>query len=90
MSNTRDLTGLNDDQIAIVDRLIAELREGPDVEYEDVGTLLIDLRAGEGSFDLDMESAAWLEMGTVGQLDIMKDWASLFQELYETSFDLSR
>ncbi len=90
MSNTRDLAGLTDDQIAMVDGLIAELREGPEVEYEDVGTLLIDLDAGEGSFDLDLESHAWLEIGTDGQLDVMKHWASLFQELYETSLEMSR
>ena len=35
MTTTRDLTGLTDDQIAMVDGPIAELREGPEVEHEE-------------------------------------------------------
>ena len=46
---------------------------------------MIDIEGGEGSFDLDMDSLGWRGMGRIGQLDVLKDWAGLFQELYETT-----
>ena len=37
MSNTRDLSGLTEEQIALVDGLIADLKGEREVEYEEVG-----------------------------------------------------
>jgi hypothetical protein len=90
MSNTRDLTGLTEEQIEMVDGLIAELRDEPEVEYSEVGTLLIDLEGGEGSFDLDVDAYAWQRMGRIGQLDMLSDWISLLQELYDTTHEKHR
>ena len=55
-----------------------------------VGALLIDLKEGEGSFDLDMDAHAWREMGRMGQLDILSDWIKLLQELYDTAYEQHR
>ena len=57
----------------------------PEVDCEEVGTLLIDLKAGEGSFYLDLDAYAWNEIGRIGQLDILSDWINLLQELYDTT-----
>ena len=59
-------------------------------EYKKVGALLIDLEGGEGSFNLDMDAHAWLEMGRIGQLDILSDWIRLLQELYDTASEQHR
>ena len=57
----------------------------PEVDCEEVGTLLIDLKAGEGSFYLDLDAYAWNEIGRIGQFDILSDWINLLQELYDTT-----
>tara|TARA_B100000029_G_C17152978_1_gene806731 strand:+ start:297 stop:581 length:285 start_codon:yes stop_codon:yes gene_type:complete len=57
----------------------------PEVDSEEVGTLLIDLKAGEGSFYLDTDAHAWNAIGRIGQLDILSDWINLLQKLYDTA-----
>ena len=62
----------------------------PENDCEEVGTLMIDLKAGEGSFDLDMDADAWKKIGRMGQLDILSDWVRLLQELYDRASEQHR
>ena len=62
----------------------------PENDCEEVGTLLINLKEGEGSFKLDTDTHAWKKIGRIGQLDILSDWINLLQKAYSTACDKHR
>ncbi len=64
--------------------------KAPENDCEEVGVLLIDLKAGEGSFDLDIDAHAWKKIGRMGQLDILSDWLNLLQNTYNTACEKHR
>tara|TARA_Y100001934_G_scaffold235564_1_gene286396 strand:- start:132 stop:380 length:249 start_codon:yes stop_codon:yes gene_type:complete len=61
--------------------------KAPEVDCEEVGVLLIDLKAGEGSFYLDTDAHAWNAIGRIGQLDILSDWIERLQKAQNTACD---
>ena len=81
---TRDLSDLTEAQTAEIDAILKMYREGShEPDYQDVGTLLVDPDATQGSIEIDVQSPVWSRLGQVGQIDVLADWISVLTQVHD-------